>query len=509
MSWSSLPAEMHQRIFSYLRDSKMRPYRPPCYHGIRPQGAGRPSRLVQSGYAVVNRDWQWYFEARNFQNLILGHEDTVDFYRIVREAGRGHLVRRIWLRVELPRYGCDRCSKPEDEEEVVANKARFTLAVWHLFDALSGLETLDGDRGIDLELSAHSPSDAEHYCQEWRQTMEDTRWCGRKKRRPYPPDDTKHGWQDGRRRPLTRDACFRVLGHPHGLSIDPSCFPSGPKRLPRVGAVKSLMIRLQFCRFFSIRLGLDRIIQVLPNLATIHYECRKGPSFPGDGTCQLIREKENRLLFKDIVPRCKQLRKLVVYEAPNHSYCTRPTSFQPDVIAGRGLALQSRFLEELYITWMIDSRDFFRNFRPDAPYVLKYERMAWPNLKHLCITTLEISTGDWADLLRAAGTAARNMGNLRTMELWARDGVNLFLYTVEDRRHTIAASGCCLQALKQGAVPLWQRVVEARGSPLNLRIEEMEAKNIFKHPRSLRRYSCSRTTQWQLYLARKRIIPSA
>lgn len=83
-------------------------------------------------------------------------------------------MRWIWLRIDLSRYTCDDCCKRETNWEKINHDIRFIIALCRLFGHLKTID--DGHPGIMLELSAHSPSDSEHYCQELRKIMNDTMW---------------------------------------------------------------------------------------------------------------------------------------------------------------------------------------------------------------------------------------------------------------------------------------------------------------------------------------------
>lgn len=212
MSWSSLPAELHVCIFQYLVHDRRRQYQSPYHRQWERNIASTPA--VQSQYAAVNREWQSYFEAQTFKYIILEDSDVLNFGKYVMLSQRGALVRWIWLRITLPSYGCDRCHKQETEAERRGHEAKFTHAIWDLLNQLSRLGA--NHPGLALELSVHSPSDSEHYCQELKNTINDTLRHA-SEANAVPPrhlNNRRRGWSNGRRGPLPKGAYLRVFGSP-------------------------------------------------------------------------------------------------------------------------------------------------------------------------------------------------------------------------------------------------------------------------------------------------------
>ena len=500
MSWYSLPVELRETIFDLLGDDKSRPYQSP--DSRQSERRRKSTRSVQSQYAAVNREWQAYFEAQNFKCLILGHSDVREFGNIVSRYHRAGLVRWIWLRVELPKYGCRKCAKQESLEERTAHEARFTLAIWELLGILS--EHNDGHPGITLELSVHSPSDAAHYCKELRNTIDDTAWHA-SDAAIYPRNDRRHGWRNGRRSPLRPMAYLRVFGNPKGLGINLESVNLPPSEgLPRAKVVRALVIRLQFLRHFSIRRGLDRVIQSLPWLLVFKYECRRGIN-AGPVTGQVFRQREHQLLFNHVLLYSRNLRILSVYEASNYSYSQVPTPFAPDPESGRALGDNSRLLGELYAAWMVEAADFFHDFWPPADTGL--QRREWTNMKYLALTTSLLDTSHCEPLLQAAAAAAEQMPKLQTMELWGRKERERFLYVVEDRRHFVLVPQGMTGTLTSATIRSWERVAAIRGNPGRLTIEDMPQRinGHRTHSRSILSRSASHTTCNQLSMERRRL----
>lgn len=501
MSWPSLPAELRWIVFQYLGTDKCRQYQSPDEHLAQRLRTTGSTRGEQSQYAAVNREWQAYFEAQNFNRLILGHSDVCQFDAFVsKKPHRSGLVRWIWLRVELPVYGCDRCSEPESKGERTANQNRFTLAILNMLEALSELDT-DSHPGITLELSVHSPSDSEHYCQELKNTLNDTAWhVSKKEAYEEPPDDPAHGWVSGRRRPLGWRANLRVFGEPNGLGVDmESTHLSPSKTLPKARVVTELVIRLQFLRHFSVRRALVPIIQCLPRMRTFNYECRQGINM-GPVSGQTFRQREHRILLDYVLPRCKALRKISMYEANNRSYCPTPSPRASDPTAGQYLAARSHHLKEIYASWIVDARDFFHNFWPDAKVEAKLTRAEWLHLKYLSLTTNFFSTGHCESLLQAAGTAAERMPVLKIMDIRGHYEGERFLYLRQDRQHSIFFGRGLANMISPATVLCWQRVAAARGSLHELKVNDWEEykKEKGTRPPSVASRAMTHTTSEQL-----------
>jgi hypothetical protein len=500
MSWSRLPAELRLNIFQYLESSLSRPYQSPYHRRLERDLQSRQAE--QSQYAAVNDEWRAYFEAGNFRNLILGYADILEFGRIVVRSHRGLLVRQIWLRVEFPTYGCNKCEKEEYREEHKENEMRFTCAYRGL---ISFLSELNADHpGISLELSVHSPSDAEHYCQELKSTMNDTVWyvSGNHVR---IPDDRFHKWRDDARPMLSTGAYQRAFGNPRGIGIDATSL-----NLPHVNSsakavvVKELVIRLQFYRHFSVRVGLCRMFQTLPGLESFRYECWPGLNAGTNETARAFRERGQKYLVNALVV-CKNLGRISFYQPKEDSYREIPSPRPPAPRLGWNLGLASGQLRELYVSRMVDAKDFFHKFWPSATAREKSFRIEWPHLEYLSLTTCLLSTTSRQDLLQAAASAAGWMPKLKTMELEGYKNEDQFLYLEQDRQHSIFVSRILAEKLETSTIERWQRLVDIRGSPYKL-----EVAGLPEPPPSISWKSVTDSTARQLSNTRRRrlLVPS-
>lgn len=372
MSWSALPLELRREVFRHLEINKQRTYKSPKARQAERLEATQSKRGIHANYAAINREWQAHFEVRNFEFLTLESSDIDDFKEIISSPRRGGCLYWIWLRVELLDYGCDKCGVPESEQEQRQHQVQFTVAVWGLLHHLHRVEYWQrGTRpseqerdGITFELSAHSPSDAEHHCQELMNTVNDSMWDISDDYRIDRPNDRSHGWRNGQRRcPISEGTNARLFGTPQGLGVDVdnACIPHW-KRQPKPTLVRELVIRLQFLRHFSIRKGLGPIIDCLPRLQSLLYECRQGINSGRPLTGQTRRQMDHRQIFYGILSSCKTLTKLALYEHHNHPYSPVPPTIAPDPAAGIALGSQSSHLHEIYVSWMVDAKDFLYSF---------------------------------------------------------------------------------------------------------------------------------------------------
>ena len=393
-----------------------------------------PSRQhSQSAYAAVCREWQYFFERINFQRLSIHQSDLLELGRIV-QGQRRMFVKWIWLRLELPEYDCECCNKQESSKEIRSHNFVFTNALWDLFAILStwGKKGEFGvvERGLTLELSAHSPSDSKHFCKELDSRINDTAWGGSKGGSEKRHHDRAHGWKRGRqiRRP-GYDAKMRVFGHPNGLKFDLRA-PSARKMrtLPKVRVVKSLVVRRQFYRAFSVAKALQPIIQCLSQLENFTYEPWRGIVAKGHSG-RAIRDMEHHLLFLDVFKYRRGLRRVSIFEDFNHVLHWRRERKRCTLL-GKDLARSSRKFEELYASLNVDAKDFFHAFWPGRDPKEK-KRVEWKFLKYLALTSHSLNPWNYDRLVRTAAAAAQRMPQLEVMELWNGGEGHLCIFRYE------------------------------------------------------------------------------
>lgn len=389
----------------------------------------------QSAYAAVCREWQYFFERINFQCLTIHQSDLLELGRIV-QGQRRMFVQWIWLRLELPEYDCECCSKQESSKEIRSHNFVFTNALWDLFAILSTWEKKGefgvGERGPILELSAHSPSDSKHFCKELDSRINDTAWSRRKGGPKKRHHDCAHGWKKGRqtRRP-SDDAKMRVFGHPSGLKFDLRASSARKMRtLPKVRVIKSLVIRRQFYRAFSVAKALQPIIQCLTQLEDFIYEPWRGIDTKGHSG-RAIRDMEHHLLFLDVFKYRRSLIRVSIFEDLNYVF-HRGRERERCTLLGEDLARSSRNFEELHASLNVDAKDFFHAFWPGQGPKEK-KGVEWKNLKYLSLTSHSLNPWDCDQLVWTAAAAAQRMPQLEIMELWNGGEGYLCIFRYERR----------------------------------------------------------------------------
>lgn len=144
VGWNSLPTELRSLTLEFAI-----------------QAARQRSKLHQiSTYAVVCREWQVIAEQANFASLKVVSSELSEFENIV-VGPRRQWLRHIWLKVELPRYPRKKNRVPETDEEQQANDIVFTTDIQSLLFVLAKWDIDECPNGLELELSARSPSDTQ------------------------------------------------------------------------------------------------------------------------------------------------------------------------------------------------------------------------------------------------------------------------------------------------------------------------------------------------------------
>jgi len=219
--WTALPAEIHLLILEAIVQQK------------HPGWASA---------AAVCKKWQFVIERANFHQLKLHVPCLDDFERIT--LRRQHLVHHISLDIELPCYTCRCCHWSESDTWTRRNSSIISNGIWKLFSILSGW-TSAKQKGLALELNAHSPSDSDHWFKHYRFTSgrmgddEDDAVSGPDMGSGLL-DDPTHGWMNAQQEtPPPRLAVLRLF---ENINL------RFPAELPRVDAVTRLTIRRQLRR---------------------------------------------------------------------------------------------------------------------------------------------------------------------------------------------------------------------------------------------------------------------
>lgn len=118
--------------------------------------------LLQDGcsvakFATVSREWQAVIERRNFARLKLTPSRLTDFSSLTHR--NRHLVKYIWLCVELEHYSSLLAYTGDNEFLSQRDATCVSTAIRNLFLALS---TWEPSGELLLDMSIHSPSDSKY-----------------------------------------------------------------------------------------------------------------------------------------------------------------------------------------------------------------------------------------------------------------------------------------------------------------------------------------------------------
>ncbi|KAK4196152.1 hypothetical protein QBC40DRAFT_235024 [Triangularia verruculosa] len=450
--WNRLPVEIRHLVLEQLH--LMSPGRDTLATPLSdfPRWKLIKRSTVRSQYAAVNREFQHFFEAINFNNILISQEHLDEFKKIVSGQNRCRLgyIRRLWLRFILPEYGCDDCQTAESRETQTTNNALFTRALIRLLDILSQWKRKDAlkehrAKGMVLELSAHSPSDVQHHWRHLFPLREDY---------PYRPLDDHSPYIEFSRE--DKEECgsltdefhhiekgdLRLRNVPHGArarlfgrSLLDFNFRNCPLRrkrrtrtkLPQVELVTGLCFRRQFYR--SLRpVVVGRLMkESFPCIQKLNYEFwyqNVGPEH--------LHERELPWFLLYRIPAT--LKKLTLFRDFNLTlngqqyWDNYPAA--SDLIGGI-LAIASRNLEVLASSWITDAKDFLKPYDKEffalhGHKTIGGDILSWPNLHSLALTATDLhpssSHGRMNRLLLFAARAAMKMPKLTTMELWNSGG---------------------------------------------------------------------------------------
>jgi hypothetical protein len=159
---------------------------------------------------------------------------------------------------------------------------------------------------------------------------------------------------------------------------------------------------------------------------------------------------------------------------------------------------------------MVEAKDFFHQFFPDATEILtpksrkrkrtKPKKTKWPRLEYLSLTTDLLGATSCQALLQAAAAAVERMPKLRTMVLSGQEEHEKFIYLTQGTRNIILKpSGLSLSA---DTLRCWQHLVAPDNNVYGLRIEELSegASDDWarRYPGAISRRSATDTTLKQL-----------
>ncbi|KAF4947418.1 hypothetical protein FSARC_13966 [Fusarium sarcochroum] len=151
-SWKSLPPEIRLLTLRCIIPQ----------YGIKEttthRGFPRASLL-----ATVSKEWQDFFERETFRRMDLEATDLFTFSRTIlgQNVVRLNYITNILLTIKLATYTRRIANKPESSTTVTQNNRTFTQAMAVLLKTLSSWEGHSG--GLTIEIRAHSPSDQEFH----------------------------------------------------------------------------------------------------------------------------------------------------------------------------------------------------------------------------------------------------------------------------------------------------------------------------------------------------------
>ncbi|RFU78610.1 hypothetical protein TARUN_3580 [Trichoderma arundinaceum] len=404
--------------------------------------------------AAVCREWQEVLEPVNFSRITLTVRRLTKFRNVTRRWR--HLVKYIWLRIDLQEYDCPDCKSSPEPIWMERNMDIIRSAI---HDALEILSTWEAAGELCLDISVHSPSDSRHYFKDVHFGPDVVPASGSLLNSSDFHDPT-HGWLNSRRTFPRRSILRQCLERLGGFNITPDL--DFFQQLPPVGAITSLLLRRQTRYSWGTEL-VEELVKHLPRLQAIHLE----PWKELESRTQEWQDFDVQRLFKQVLP--SQLKKIILFEDFNEYYQHAigesdgyVDTRTPSVGISRALANTSLNLEKLSAAFMIDARHFFEARMSD---------WAWRNLTGIALTSLVLVPDGGAQtrsLLREAAAAALGMPILRCMEIWngGRGIACVFRFQVsedhEPRSATITWRGNWECPLDCPTIQYWQKTANER-----------------------------------------------
>jgi len=453
--WSSLPLEIRQKILETFMQQKT-----PGWSSI----------------ASVCKEWQFFIEKQNFRRLKLipsletaqTEPSCLDVFKSNTKQ-REHLVRHIWLNIELPKYTCRNgtpapvrnCDRQEGEPTKSWNSSAISQEIWKLFSILSTWRPRAD--GLTLELNTYSPSDSKHFFKNYYFDSDMESYQDGDVHNHWDDldcwADMDHDWLFGRQLRLPKKpAILRIFG-PIRLLFR--------KELPQVGVFRHLIIRRQLRRWLALR-PLLNMINKLDRLEELTYE----PWRVWEQRWSAFNDHQwTRCLTKNILPQT--VKKLAIFEDFREDLATKmgrenirgqlnqvhPTRIV-DPRVGAAFASRSLDLEHLSVAYMINAEDFFQACN---------STWIWERLESLSLTSQLLKyherPGDQMRinaLLHAAGMTALRMPKLHTMVLWngIKGSAFAFIYRVDRGAAFLTCRGTWKleEELSSDVLDLWERV---------------------------------------------------
>ncbi|PLB42033.1 uncharacterized protein BDW47DRAFT_115196 [Aspergillus candidus] len=423
-----------------------------------------------TGLAVVSKEWQAMIEPRNFARIKLTAPRLAEFSSMVQRNRSS--VHYIWLCLELQEYDCAKCA-PHRVGGIGLSKADNTMLITALQDLFSTLSTWESNGNLLLDISVHSPSDAEHWFKYLTfkpdipipSDQHDLDLCTQQKQQSIlaSPNNHKHGWIAGK--PISTPSTCAILKVFDEL-MGADAFPNGEQQnewwgqLPLVPAVTGVLLRQQTRRRWKPT-ALAQMFARLPNLQEIHYE----PWRQWYDVEQNWIDLYFRLLFESLTTSTN-LQRLTLFENSNKQYALPFSRLLgdgcsliriPNAEVSRAVAKLSLQLEHLSASFTVDASYFL-----DACEL----SWKWPRLTSVALTsrllTPSASPLKLDNMLQTAAGVALRMPKLRSMEIWnGREGLAmLFRYQLvgAEQPAVLTWRGTWEFALRSPVVEAWEAV---------------------------------------------------
>ncbi|KAK1991292.1 hypothetical protein LX36DRAFT_646597 [Colletotrichum falcatum] len=385
-----------------------------------------------SDWATVSREWQAFFEPQVFQHLKLQYSGSdIDNLSSFVHGYRRNLVKRISFHVRTEEYdNVYKFDEPETQDTIKANNKLFSQAIKKLFASLSTWPGKSPTAGIELRLSASSPSDSDH---PWKYRAETS--------------------QRDRSRIYSLGSKRRLLGN----LLDTS---SGALRLAQVPVVRRFSVN-QHCYRSLSRAFLAKLLRSLCRLRTISYE----PWHAVDRNEQFPRD-EAMIMLLDHASELATIKSVHLWEAQSPlNGSKRFLRFRNDYLVSSAVNL-SYGLRCFTLCHAVDARDFFKHASSNAPENSSGppDSRAWPALRYLALTThigdLVSSQSSLEHLILQASQAALRMPLLTAMEIWAPGAGEGFVFRYHLRNESPLLTLIATWQLTLGEEVLrsWKRV---------------------------------------------------
>ncbi|KAL7905134.1 hypothetical protein GGI35DRAFT_461882 [Trichoderma velutinum] len=442
-SWASLPAEIRQIILSLV--------------GLPISGR----RYKVARFATVCREWQVFFEARLFRRLVLDSDSLSEFGAVIkRDDIRLAYIRKLWLRVQLPKYECPDCDKPEHKATQRRNNTIFTTSIQSLLETLKLWDPArHGAEGLALMLSASSPSDAEHRIKR----------CEIKDAYPFhyvedldraPGIINFHranivGQGSGlfhRRRapPLHNGHVKRVQGTPLQFELkrgERGRFASQYKHLPAAPMIKGLVMRRQFRRDIHVRTLSELLNRSFVALEWFRYE----KTISIEPHKQASFDKGFQLHLPSSLPKTLRQFSFTQWEVPrikidsaNGLEEVAPgISLRAQAYLPQEMAKLSQSLEQFCPPWQMNTAAFLQSLiELNKPLEIPESSLKRITLR-CSLPSSSRSRRDFESLVILAARAALSLPLLKVIELWGtcldkeESRAYIFRYTYENCRANI------------------------------------------------------------------------